>query len=217
MTDERSSGSDPMSAGEFMQRHAPDDVALAEPPPTPRPKPQVEIPPLIPAARFVPRSIYDRTQLDGLAFGVIASWVLLAFTRLGGQFITDPTAGLRFVVLGLWGLLAVAAFLGFAAQVLTDQPLAPWQAVALAAAAQLGLVAVGFITFLAGNAMEILGPGWFAAIVVGFGWMPYVLVVGFNQLTNSGWAKAAVVGIGVQALWLLTLGRYVVDRIGHLL
>lgn len=213
----RTGTSEPISAAAFMQRHAPDDVVVDDPPPAVRPKVQVDLPELLPAARFVPRAIHYRTQLDSLIFGVVAAWVLLAFTRLGGQFITDPTAGLRFVVLGLWGLLAVAGLVGLAAHFLSETPLPPWQVVALAAASQTGLIAVGFITFLAGNAMEILGPGWFAAIVVGVGWMPYVLVVGFNQLTNSGWARSALVGLGVQLLWLLTLGRYVVDRIGHLL
>jgi len=213
MTDERSG---PISAGDFLQRHA--AVDEEDPPPKPAvPRQKFVKPSVMPAARFLPGSLFDRTQLDGLAFGVVSAWVLLAFTRLGGQFITDPTAGLRFVVVGLWGLLAVAALIGLAANMLTDQPLPPWQALALAGAAQLGLVAVGFITFLAGNAMEILGPGWFAAIVVGLGWMPYVLVVGFNQLTGSGWIKAALVGLGVHVLWLVTIGRYIVDRIGHLL
>lgn len=152
---------------------------------------------------------------------VVAAWALLAWARFGSQAIEGPRAVLRFLLVGVyaWLLQAFVVWVtGLAAErtgragprpdptrALQFTGLAHQPVVILGLAVQLGAVVPLPILFTA------------LAVVALLGWLPGQLVTAmasaFGRLDRWSLA-AAVLAYGA---WAVLAGRYLLDRVGHLL
>lgn len=153
-------------------------------------------------------------QLRGRAMTVFFAYAMLAWNRFGLLSFTSPRASTRMVLVGIYSWLALALLLWVAGRA---AELSFRDAAVSTGIAHVPLVALAFFMAIVAGFARVFGPGLVLAIVVGFAWMPVLLIRALHDMAKWSWPKAALGGTGLQLLWLVTAGRYFYDQVGHLL
>lgn len=168
----------------------------------------------------------DRDALWTAAAIVTVASFLLALTRFGGLVGTEPRSFVRLALVGIWGWIGLAALLWVAGNVAVRRP--PSASIgprdtsvrrifAVAGLAHVPVLGFAGMLFVAAMLFRLLGPGTVAAVVVFAGWLPATLLVGVRAVFGLD-PSAAVAVVGVSyAAWYLTVGRYLLEQVGHLL
>lgn len=196
-------------------------------PPTTRSQPSsTTAPPTLPALADLLRLTTDRWLSGRDAYPtrglitVVSAWALLAWARFGPQVIEGPRAALRFLLVGVYVWLAMAAVVWSVGRLaerlgrrgprpdptrsLQFTGLAHQPAVILGLAVQIGAL------------IPVQTPFTILAVATLLLWLPAQLVVAmtaaFGRLDR--WSLAAAVAAYGSATALA--GRYLLDRVGHL-
>lgn len=155
---------------------------------------------------------------------VAGGWALLAFGRFGLPAVTAPRPVVRFVLVGVYVWLAMAALVWLTARLAdrtarTDDARRPAPgATALlqyTGLAHQPLVVLGF-ALQVGQLLPIRWPATAAAALALVIWLPALLVASlvsaFGRLDRWSLGAASLAWL----LWAGTAGRYLLERIGHL-
>ncbi len=167
---------------------------------------------------------WDDMEIDHLgrpAATVLGAWALLAWARFGPQLIDDMRAVLRFVLVGVYGWLALSVLIFLALRVLNRRTdgLDPTPLSLEATTAKVGLahqaLAVG------GFAMQIFQILPFPIVtsviaVTSVIWMGAQLTGAVASLQQRQWLATAPLAMTAWLAWLAVIGTYLWSRLGHL-
>lgn len=158
---------------------------------------------------------------------VIGAWALLAWSRFGFQATSAPRAPVRFVLVGVYGWLGLAVLLWAAGRIIgriaeATTGVAPSPGATLDSVVRVVGLAHQPILVVAVLAqfLQVLPLPRLSLAVAVFTfvlWLPGVLgaaVMSLHRLTPSRAALVVIVGYGP---WLATAGRYLNERLGHLI
>ena len=157
------------------------------------------------------------------AITVVGSWLLLAWGRLGIQGVAAPRTMLRFVLVGVYAwLLVIAVTWGLA-----------WLARRALGPDRLAAPDGGRLLEVTGSSHQ---PLVVMAVLVQFGqliplpvvltvaaglalglWMPAMLTAAVSSVLQTSLLRAAAIALVAYLGWLATAGRYLADRVGHLI
>ena len=170
-----------------------------------------------------------RASLAGAAGSALGAWAVMAWNRFGSQGLLAPRAGVRFLLIGFytWVGLALTLWLGLKlASWLTsrsretaevDKPPPPSLIIQLSGLAHRPLLVVAVVIQLLSLIVPGTGPGGVVA-AIGLGlWMPAMLVSGLMWARPQPVLRAALIVALPYLAWLATAGRFLLDRVGHLL
>lgn len=148
----------------------------------------------------------------------VAAWVLIGWTRLGGFVLTEPQAFVRFLLIGIYGWLGLGLAMWLVALVVvSEQRPSIWSFFRIAGNGHLPVLTAAFIVAFIAGLLGVAGIGlWISGVMVGL-WMPTMLTAGVMHATGLSLARAAVVAIVPQLVWLATVGRRAADQLSHLL
>jgi hypothetical protein len=164
--------------------------------------------------RVGPESLWSAAGLVLVGAGI------LALTRLGGLVVDAPRAVLRLMLVGVWGWvgLSVAIWLTITATSGSAGPRPGLvHTLAIAGIAHAPVVALGVVVFVSAGVLDLLGPGMVTAWFVFAFWFPAMLVTGAAAGLHRSVPVAAASVAAPYLVWLVVVGRHVLDRIGHLL
>lgn len=153
--------------------------------------------------------------LIGVPVGV---WIIATWNRFGALFISDPRDALGFLLIGIDGWLLSALVMWFVARGLSGgSGLGVARTVKLLGYAHLPLLVVGLGSALLPGLFGITGVvrpfAWVAAAV----WMPAMLTVGLHAASQLSIGRSAAIALPVHLVWLVTIGRWALGQIGHVL
>lgn len=144
----------------------------------------------------------------------------MAWNRFGPQVLAGPRASTRFILVGLYGWLGLAFLLWLVARMTIDRQVGPsqlLQTVQFTGHAHLPLLVVGFVVQFVVVLMGVSGPGSVAAVFAVVVWMPLLLVAAVRHIHAISAPRSLAIVVLPYALWLLTAGRFLYLRLGHLL
>lgn len=162
---------------------------------------------------------------------VLGAWLVLAWNRFGFQGVDQPRVMARFVLVGVYGWLGFVAviwladrLLGSGAAANRDRPgsrgIDPPRLLQLIGLSHLALVVLAVVIQI-GQAVPIplIVPAF--TVFVLLLWFPGMLLAAVLQAWStseeaSGPVPAAVTGVAY-VFWFLTVGRYLLDQLGHLI
>lgn len=161
---------------------------------------------------------------------VLAAWVILAWSRFGAQSFNGMRAFTRFVLVGVYAWFGLTAALWVAARIRTrarpteaptgDGRRSPWRLLAmLGLAHQPLLVAGALLWFLQIAPHSALNTVVGAAAVALMGGQVVAATGVFEQRSSLAWPSSLSVVLSTVAVWLLwlaTAGRFLAERVGHL-
>jgi len=171
-------------------------------------------------ARVGPDSLWSAIVL------VATASFVMALNRFGGLIVDTPRSFLRLVLVGVWGWIGLAIAIWLVVRgtraVQGDQAAAgppPSLQVNVAAVglAHTPVLALGIVIFVAAGLLEVLGPGFVAAIFVFGFWFPAGLIAATAHVNRMAPVRAAVVVAVPYLIWMSIIGRHLLDRIQHLL
>ncbi len=165
-------------------------------------------------ARIDPMSLWAGA---GVAVGAA---LLLALARLGGLVATEPRSFFRLALVAVWGWLGLAVAIWLLSRISeARQPRGrPFQiTVAAVGLAHVPLLVLAIVVFVAANMFQLLGPGLVTAWFVFAFWLPANLTMAARRAASGSTLRAIATVAVPYALWLLVVGRHLLDRIGHLL
>ncbi len=162
-------------------------------------------------------SRFARSGSASAALVTIGAYALLAFDRFGVQGIIEPRATVRMLLAGFYGWLWLAGASWLVAR-LAFGPGAGFSPVfRLYGRAHLPLLVVGMTLQVSTVFLQTLGPGlWVGAFAVLF-WMPALLVAATRTAFVVDGRTALLVIVGPYLVWLVVVGRYLENQLGHLL
>jgi len=171
-------------------------------------------------ARVGPDSLWS-----AIALVATASFVM-ALNRFGGLIVDTPRSFLRLMLVGIWGWLglALATWL-IVSGVRTLQggrdeagpPPSLQINVAALGLAHTPMLALGIVILVAAGLLEVLGPGFVAAVFVFGFWFPAGLIAATAHANRLAPLRAALVVAVPYLIWMSIIGRHLLDRIQHLL
>lgn len=179
----------------------------------------------------------DRRTWDGIAevepvramATVLGGWLLMAWHRFGVQGLSAPRVGVRFVLVGVYGWLGLTAVLVLAGALLHRRTgstatvagragstaTVAGRVLPLSALAHQPLLVTGFVLLFA----QVLPIPWLTTgvtvLALGF-WMPAMLGAAMASALDTDPARAAAVTAVGYLAWAGTAGRFLLDRVGHL-
>lgn len=154
---------------------------------------------------------------------VVGSWLLLAWNRFGYQGVETPRTVARFVLVGVYGwlgLVAVLWLLGLGLNRIATRPVsrpaigAPLLSVV--GLAHLPLLVFGFVLQL-GQLIPVPFAMFLVTVVVFVLWLPAVLVAAVGSVTSRPWSTSAAHVAPAYAIWLVTVGGFLLSWLGHLI
>ncbi len=179
--------------------------------------PQVTQPPGSAYFLRLNRRRWDDMEIDSLgrpAATVVGAWLLLAWARFGPQLIGDLQAVVRFVLVGVYGWLALSLAIYLFDRLRGRRPNLE-TIVAKIGLAHQALAVGGFAIQI----VQIL-PLPILATIVGVGsvlWMGGQLAAAITSLRQTSWIGSAPVAIAAWVGWLAVIGTYLWSRLGHLI
>lgn len=156
-------------------------------------------------------------QLRGRTMTVLFAYGVLAWNRFGFLTFSAPRAPMRFLLLGVYAWLALAAAVWLASRLSPQGPATLRDAAVATAISHTPLVGLGFFMAIVAGFARIHGPGVIMAAFVFALWMPALLARSFHDIARMPWIQAIGAAVVVQLVWLATLGRHLNDQVGHLL
>lgn len=155
---------------------------------------------------------------------VIGAWFFLAWNRLGFQGVAMPRVMVRFVLVGVYGWFWFVLALWFGQRFLArrsdngggDVRAEPTRLLQVTGLAHQSLLVLAIVLQI-GQAIPIPVIAPALTLFVFLVWLPGALVAATSQATPT--ATTATTGLAVMAylVWLVTVGRYLLDQIGHLI
>lgn len=163
------------------------------------------------------RSIALTGTFAGATLVAIGAYAILAFDRFGVQGVVDPRATVRLLLAGFYGWLwlVIAAWIIGWFVFGTDTGFAT--VFRLYGNAHLPLVFVAIAIQVFSVVGRTLGPALLVAGLAGLIWMPAMLVGATRAASGFDTRRSALLVAGPYVIWLLTVGIYLVDQLGHLL
>ena len=149
-------------------------------------------------------------EVPGRILTVLFAYGILVWNRFGLLTFTSPKAPARLFLIGIYSWLALAAIVWIA-----SRQQVRWRDAAIATAiAHVPLVGLAFFMAIVVGFARINGPGViFAIFVVGM-WMPAILARTFRDLVGWHPPKALLAAIGLQTLWILGPGLFLLSQLG---
>lgn len=171
-------------------------------------------------ARVGPGSFWSALTLVTMAS------FLMALNRFGGLIVDTPRSFLRLTLVGVWGWLGLAGSIWLVESAVRavggrrDEGVSTPSlqlAVVAVGLAHTPLLALGMVILVAAGLLEILGPGFVAAVFVFGFWFPTVLIAATSHTYRLDPFRASLVVLVPYLLWLALIGRHLLDRVQHLL
>jgi hypothetical protein len=171
-------------------------------------------------ARVGPESLWSAVAL------VATASFVMALNRFGGLIVDTPRSFLRLMLVGIWGWLGLALaiwlIINGARTLQSDRdeagpPPSLQINVAALGLAHTPVLALGIVILVAAGLLEVLGPGFVAAVFVFGFWFPAGLIAATAHANRLAPLRAAVVVAVPYLIWMSIIGRHLLDRIQHLL
>ncbi len=163
------------------------------------------------------RTLAATGTLGGAALVTIGAYAIFAFDRLGIQGVVDPRATVRLLLVGFYGWLWLAVSAWAIGRVVLGAAAALAAVMRLYGNAHLPLVFVAIGIQVFSVVARTQNPALVIAVLASLVWMPAMLVAATRVVFDLQPRKAALVVVGPYLVWLLTVGRYLVAQLGHLL
>lgn len=168
----------------------------------------------------------SETTFPRRSLTILAAFTLSAWNRFGSQAFLGPRAPLRFILTGIYGWLALSLLIWFVGSRFDGDLIDDWwrtlqRTAASVSVAHFPLIILGFYIATFGNFIRNPWPGTVLAVLVFTVWIPVLLARALQHIVpielgrERGKAVAAVVG--PYLLWLLWIGRFLWQQVGHLL
>jgi len=156
-------------------------------------------------------------QLRSRGLTVLFAYVVLAWNRFGLISFSTPRAPMQLILVGVYGWLGMAALIWLASQLLSDWKIDFHRAAVATAIAHVPLVFLAFFMAIVAGFARLTGPSAVVALLVAGLWMPALLTRGFHDGGGLRLKPALAAAVVTQLIWTATVGRYLVDQVGHLL
>lgn len=168
---------------------------------------------------------WTRVQVETLPtrmLTVVGAFVLAAWNRFGVQGILGPRAPIRFLLVGLWGWIALSLVVWLIArrfdEDLRADPLYGIQRTAVSmTVTHFPIVIAGFYMATFGAFIRTPIPGLIIAIACFAVWIPWLYIRAMKHLADVDNKTAAMAMVGPYVIWLVTIGRYLWQQVGHLI
>ncbi|MEM7326411.1 MAG: hypothetical protein AAF531_25220 [Actinomycetota bacterium] len=175
---------------------------------------------------------------------VVGAWLILAWNRFGFQGVEQPRVMIRFALIGVWGWLGLTAVIALVVLVL--RPLIVAGGDEARAADHVANGTVPRWPDVAGRLLQVSGLSHVALLVLAIAiqigqavpiplivplltalvllaWFPGMLVIATTEAVlrqGRGIARPVTITavvVPVYVVWLATVGRYLVEQLGHLI
>ncbi len=177
----------------------------------------------------ISRDRWDDMEIDHLGkptATVVGSWTLMAWVRFGPQLIDDIRAVARFVLVGVYGWLALSLLIYLAARFVAGRLSAQQESGPVGAppgleatVAKVGLahhaLAVGGFAI---QILQILPIALLTSLVAVASviWMGGQVVAAVASLQQRRWIDSTPAALTAWLAWLAIVGTYLWDRLGHI-
>ena len=158
---------------------------------------------------------------------VVIGSILMSLTRFGGLAFDEPRGFVRLALVMVWGWLGLATAIWLIASRARDTsqasgeptppPMPLHQTIAVVGLAHVPILTLSGVIFVAAGLLQLLGPGRVAAVFVFAFWFPASLTTGLRSTFHGDLVRFAVIVIVPYAVWLLIVGRHVLEQLNHLL
>ncbi len=151
---------------------------------------------------------------------VIGSWLVLAWGRFGFQGIASPRALTRFVLVGVYGWLAVAAVAWLGSVLLARvrderRPADPVRVLQVTGLSHQPLLVFG-VLLQVGQLAPIPGLMTVVAVLTIALWAPAILAAALAATLGPPRRSALATTAVAAGLWFIVSGRYLLAQLGHL-
>lgn len=161
----------------------------------------------------------DSDRLTGAVLIAVGGWAIMAWNRLGVLAFTTPRSGVRFVLIGFYAYLGMALAVAAVARLVDPKPVSIAQlrrTVQVIGLAHRPLLVIGLVVQISALIAPLTSLAPIAAWL-SFGlWMPAMLVGAVRWVRGISSGQALLIVSVPYLLWLLTAGRFLLDRVGHL-
>ena len=168
----------------------------------------------------------SETTLPRRALTILAAFALSAWNRFGSQAFLGPRAPVRFILTGIYGWLALSFLVWLVGTRFDNDLVGDWwrtlqRTAASVSVAHFPLIILGFYIATLGNFIRNPWPGTVLAVVVFTVWIPTLLARALQHIVPIELGRdrpKALLAIAVPyLLWLLWIGRFLNQQVGHLL
>lgn len=153
----------------------------------------------------------------GSALVAVGAYAILAFDRFGIQGVVEPRATVRLLLVGFYGWLWLAVAAWLIGRLALGSEARFTTVFRLYGNAHLPLVFVAIAIQVFSVVGQTLGPAMVVAALALLIWMPAMLTAATRQVLDRDRPRAVLVIAGPYLVWLLTVGRYLLSQLGHLL
>lgn len=161
----------------------------------------------------------DSDRLIGAVLLAVGGWAIMAWNRLGVLAFTTPRSGVRFVLIGFYAYLGMALAVWAVARLVDPKPVSVAQlsrTVQVVGLAHRPLLVIALVVQVSALIAPLASVATVAAWLTFGLWMPAMLVGAIRWAREISIAQASLIVAVPYLLWLLTAGRFLLDRVGHL-
>lgn len=156
-------------------------------------------------------------------FTAFGASLVLAFNRFGGLLIDFPQRFAQMLLFGVWGWLFLGTGIWFAGRLVVDrvgsnadQPTLV-KTLTSVGFAHRPILILGAVLFVSTGLLQFTGPGLVVAVFVFGVWFPALLTLSVEYSRYIERRDALMVVAVPYVLWLLIVGRHLINQIAHLL
>ena len=161
----------------------------------------------------------DSDRLTGAVLLAVGGWAIMAWNRLGVLAFTTPRSGVRFVLIGFYAYLGMALAVVAVARLVDPKPVSTTQlcrTVQVVGLAHQPLLVIGLVVQISALIAPLTSVATVAAWLTFGLWMPAMLVGAVRWTRDISTPQALMIVSVPYLLWLATAGRFLLDRVGHL-
>lgn len=147
----------------------------------------------------------------------VGAYVVFAFDRFGLQGFSEPRGPIRLVLAGFYGWVGLSAATWILATARVNRSTGFRDVFRLFGQAHLPLLLVAIVIQGLSVSLRLQGPALGFAVFALLFWLPALLVVATGELLGVGIARAGRLVAGPYALWLVAIGWFLHNQVGHLL